>query len=151
MATVAAGCLNQPGLVERRDLDQLYQLDPLHQQLGDTVTTLHGNRGHRVEVDQRNLELATIASVDCARTVDDRQSHPGGQSRAWMDQANHAERDGDRDPRPHQGSMPRREADVFCTVEINPGVAVVSAAGQGKLWVDTDNGQTGRHGATDYP
>lgn len=30
VATVAAGCRGQPGLVERRDLDQLEQLNPLH-------------------------------------------------------------------------------------------------------------------------
>jgi hypothetical protein len=27
----------------------------------------------------------------------------------------------------------------------------VSATGQGKFGIEADNGQTGRHGATDYP
>ena len=44
MTTVATGCLGQPGLVERRDLDQLDQLDPLHQQLRDAVTAMHLDR-----------------------------------------------------------------------------------------------------------
>jgi len=44
VTTVATGCLAQPGLVERRNLDQLNQLDPLHQQLGDAVATLHHDR-----------------------------------------------------------------------------------------------------------
>ena len=44
MATVATGCVGQTGLVERRHLDQLGQLDPLHQQLGDPVAAVHDDR-----------------------------------------------------------------------------------------------------------
>ena len=68
-----------------------------------------------------------------------------------MDQSDHSERDGDRDARPHQGTLPRCQLDVFCAVEINPGIAVMSAAGQREPGVEADNGHTGRHGATDYP
>ncbi len=67
MTAVATGCLGQPGFVERRDLDQLDQLDPLHQQLRDPVTAMHVDRRDRVEVDQRNLDLSTVARVDGAR------------------------------------------------------------------------------------
>ena len=70
--------------------------------------------------------------------------------RGWT-KPDHPERDGDRDARPHQGALPGRQLDVFGAVEINPGVAVVRAAGQRKPGVETDYGQTGRHGATDYP
>ena len=34
---------------------------------------------------------------------------------------------------------------------IPPGVAGMGAAGQREFGVEADNGQTGRHGATDYP
>ena len=47
--------------------------------------------------------------------------------------------------------LPGFQLDVFRAVEIHPGVAVVSAAGQRKFGIKADDGQTGRHGATDYP
>lgn len=151
MATVATGCLGQPGLVERRNLNQLYQFDPLHQQLGDAIAAVHHDGLDRIEVDQRNLDLAAIARVDGARTVDDRKPNARSQSRARMDQADHSERNGDRDARSHQGPPPRVQLDVFRAVEIDPGVAVVGALGQRQAGVKTDDGQTSRHGATDYP
>lgn len=61
------------------------------------------------------------------------------------------ERDGDRHARAHQGAPPGLELDVLGAVEIDPGVAFVGAGGQRKLGVKADDGQTGRHGATDYP
>src|ERR1700758_5576466 len=104
-----------------------------------------------VEVDQRNLYLAAIARVDGARTVDDRKSHPRSQSRARVNQADHPVRDGDRDTRSHQGSLPEVQLDVFCAVTIIPRIAVMSAAGQREFGVETISSETGRHGATDYP
>jgi len=151
VTTIATGCFGQPGLVERRHLDQLDQFDPLHQQLGDPVAAVHHDGLARVEIDQRNLDLAAIAGIDGTRTVDDRKAHPRSQSRARVDQADHSERNGDRDARSHQSSLPRAQFDVFCAVEIDPGVAVVGTAGQRKFGVEADDGQTGRHGATDYP
>lgn len=151
MTTIATGCFGQPGLVERRNLDQLDQLDPLHQQLGDAVAAVHHDRLGRVQVDQRNLDLTPIAGINGTRAVDDRKSNPRSQSRARMDQADHPERDGDRDTGPDQGTLPRVQRDVFGAEQINPRVAVVGTAGQRELGVEADNGQTGRHGATDYP
>lgn len=151
MATVATGCFGQPGLVERRDLDQLDQLDPLHQQLGDPIATVHHDRLGRVEVDQRNLDLAPIAGVDGTRAIDDRKSNPRSQSRARVHQADHSEGDGDSQTRPYQGALPRVQPEIFGAVEINPRVTVVCPTGQRELGVEADNGQTGRHGATDYP
>lgn len=68
-----------------------------------------------------------------------------------MHQANHSDRDGDRDAGPHQGTMPGREFDVFGAAQIHAGVTLVSTAGQRKPGIEADNRQTGRHGATDYP
>ena len=151
MTAVAAGRLGQPGLVEGRDLDQFEQLDPLHQQLGNPVAAVHVDRRVWVEVDQRNLDLTTVARIDGARTVDDRKPHAGSQSRARMDQTDHPVGDGDRDARAHQGAMPGCQLDIFGAVQVDTGIAVVRAAGQGQTLVETDYGQTGRHGATDYP
>ncbi len=151
MATVATGCFGQPGLVEGRDLNQLDQLDLLDQQLGDAIAAVHDDRRGWIQIDQRYFDLATIARVDGARTVDDRKPHPRGQSRARVDQADHSVRDGDGHTRSHQGTMPRIQGDVFCAVKINSGVAGVSAAGQREPGVEADNGKTGRHGGTDYP
>src|SRR5699024_3803801 len=41
--------------------------DPLDHQLGDAVAAGHTQRGLRVEVDQRNPDLATVAGIDGAR------------------------------------------------------------------------------------
>ena len=139
MTAVAAGCLGQPGFVEGRNLNQLDQLDPLHQQLGNPVAAVHVDRRVRVQVDQRNLDLSTVARVDGARTVDDRKSHAGRQSRAGVDQADHPVRDGDRDARAHQGAMPGRQLNIFGAEQVDPGVAVVGAAGQREAGVEADN------------
>lgn len=151
MTTVATGRLGQPSLVERRHLDQLHQLDPLHQQLGDAVAAMHHDRLGRVEVDQRDLDLAAVAGIDGTGTVDNRKPNARSQSRPRMYQADHAERDGDRHARAHQGAPAGLEFDVFGTEEIDPRVTFVGAGGQRKLGVKADDGQTGRHGATDYP
>lgn len=151
MTAFATGCFGQSGLVEGRHLDQLDQLDPLHQQLGDPVAAVHHDRIDRVEVDQRHLDLAAISRVDRPRTVHDRKSNARGQSRTRVDQADHPVRNRDRDARSHQGTSARVELDVFCAVKIDPGVALVGAAGQRQFGVEADDGQTGRHGATDYP
>ncbi len=138
MAAVATGCFSQPRLVERRDLDQLDQLDPLHQQLRDAVTAMHVDRRDRVEVDQRNLDLSTVARVDGPRAVDNRKPYPRRQSRARVDQPDHAERDGHRYAGAHQGALPRPELDVFCAVEVDPRVALVSAGGQREPGIEAD-------------
>ena len=148
MTAFATGCLGQSGLVERRDLDQL---DPLHQQLRDAIAAMHDDRRGWVEVDQRDLDLATIARVDGARAVDDRKPNAGRQSRARVNQPDHSVRDGDRNARGHQGALPGRQLDVFCAVEVHAGVAVVGSARQREPAVEADNGETVRHGATDYP
>src|SRR3982074_2845567 len=70
VAAVTAGCFGQPSLVEGGDLDQLDQLDLLHQQLCDAVAAMHHDRRGGVEVDQRDLDLATIARIDGAGTID---------------------------------------------------------------------------------
>ena len=139
MTSVATGCFGQPGLVERRDLDQLNQLDPLHQQLGDAVATLHHDRRGRVEVDQGDLDLATVARVNGTGTVDDRKPHARSQTRARVDEPDHSERDSDRDARAHQGAVSRCQRDVFGAEEIHPGVAVMGAAGHRKCGIKADN------------
>ncbi len=73
MTTIATGGFAQPGLVERRNLDQLRQLDPLHQQLGDAVTAMDHDRLGRVQVDQCDLDFAAVTGVDGAWTVHDRK------------------------------------------------------------------------------
>lgn len=67
-----------------------------------------------------------------------------------MHQADHAVRDGNRDPGTHQRALTRCQLDILGAVKIHAGVTVVGPAGQGKFAVQADNRQTGRHGATDY-
>ena len=68
-----------------------------------------------------------------------------------MHQPDHPERDGNRDPGPHQRPVSGRQLDVFGAVEIDTCVTSVSSSGQRKRGVETNNRQSGRHGATDYP
>jgi hypothetical protein len=151
VAAVATGCFGQPSLVEGGDLDQLDQLDLLHQQLCDAVAAMHHDRRGGVEVDQRDLDLATIARIDGAGTIDDRKPYARRQSGARMDQPHHAQRDRNRNARSHQGALPWRQLEVFGAEEINPGVTFVRATRHRKPWVEADYGKTVRHGATDYP
>ena len=151
MAAVATGGIGQPGLVERRHLDHVDQLDSLHQQLGNTVTAMHNDRHRVVEIDQRDLDLTTVARVDRARAVDNRKPYPRSQSGSRVHQTDHADRDGDRDPGTYQRAVSGRQLDVFGAVEINAGVTMMGPGGQWKPGVETNNRQTGRHGATDYP
>lgn len=150
MATVATRGLGQPRLIERRDLNQRRQLDPLHQQLGDTVTATHDDRRVRVEVDQCDLDFATIPGIDGARTVDNRKPDPRSQSRTRVDETDHSERNGDREAGRHQGALTGRKVDIVDAIEIHPSIALMGAARQRKLRVQTDHSQTGRHGATEY-
>jgi hypothetical protein len=76
VATLATGSIGQPGLVERRHFDHVNQLDTLHQQLGDAVAAMHDDRHRGVEIDQGDLDLTTVASIDGARAVDDRKPCP---------------------------------------------------------------------------
>lgn len=150
MTAVATGCFGQPRLVKRRDFDHVDQLHPLDQQLGNTVATMHDDRGDRVEVNQCNLDLAAIAGINCAGSVDDRKTKARSQTGARMHQADHAVRDRDRDAGRDQRALTRREFDMLGAVEIDAGVTVVGSAGQRKARVQADNRKTGRHGGTDY-
>src|SRR3984885_8833428 len=76
VAAVATGSIGQPGLVERGHLDQVEQLDSLHQQLGNAVTAADDDRHRGVEIYQCDLDLTTVTRVDSAGAVDDRKPHP---------------------------------------------------------------------------
>ena len=151
MAAVATGSICQTGLVERRHLDEVDQLDALHQQLGNPVTAADDDRHRRVEIDQRDLDLTTVARIDGARAVDDRKTNPRSQSGPGMNQTDHSVRDRDRDAGAHQRAVAGRQLDVLGAVKIHARVTVVGPGGQRKPGVETNNRQTGRHGGTDYP
>src|SRR5699024_1306327 len=61
-------------------------------QLGDAVAAGHTQRGLRVEVDQRNPDLATVAGIDGARRVDDGDPVLARQTRARVDEGRIADR-----------------------------------------------------------
>lgn len=151
MAAAATGGICQPSLVERRHLDKVDQFDALHQQLGNPVTALDDDRRRRVEIDQRDLDLATVTGIDGARAVDDRKPNPRSQSGSWVHQPDHSVRDGDRDAGADQCAVAGRQLDVLGAVEVHPRITVVGPGGQRKPGVETNNRQTGRHGGTDYP
>lgn len=68
-----------------------------------------------------------------------------------MNQTHHALRDCHRDAGGNQGPTSRRQFDVLGAVEIHPRVPLVGAGGQGKVAVETNYRETGRHERKDYP
>ncbi len=151
MTAVATGCFGQPRLVKRRNLDHVDQFNSLNEQLSDAVAAVHDDRGDRIEINQRYLDLAAISGVNGARTVDDRKTQARSQTGTRVHQPHHAVRDGDRNAGGHQGTLTRRKLDVLGAVQVDSGVTVVGATGQRQAGVQADNRETGRHGATDYP
>jgi hypothetical protein len=129
VATGATSGVPQPSFVERRDLDKLRQFDTLHKQLCDPVASVDHDRFGWVEVDQRNLDLATVARVDGAGAVHDGKPNAGSQSRPGMDKPDHALRDRDRNTRGDERALPRRQDDVVCAVQIDTRIAGVSTVG----------------------
>lgn len=130
MAAIATGSVCQPGLVERRHLDQLGKFDPLHQELGNAVTTPYRNWLLGVEIDQRHLDLSTVPGIDRPGTVHDRQADAAGQTRTRMDQSDHSVRNGDGDPGRHQGPVAGRQVHIDGTEQVHTCIAVVGPAGQ---------------------
>lgn len=151
--TVAAGAARragQPHLVERCHLNQFGQFNPLHHELSDPVPAMYHDRRHRIEVDQSNLDLATIARIDRPRTVDDRKTYPRSETRSGMHQTHHSERDRHRDPGGHQGTAAGTEFDIDGAVEVDAGIALMGTAGQRQPTIQANNRKTGRHEAEDY-
>jgi hypothetical protein len=101
VTAVATGCFGQPRLVERRNLDHVDQFNGLNQQLSDAVAAVHDDRGDRIEINQRDLDLAAISGVNRARAVDDRKTQARSQTGTGVHQPHHAVRDGDRDAGGH--------------------------------------------------
>ncbi len=61
------------GVVEGLHLHERHQFHFLYEQLGYPVTADEVDRLARVVVDETDLDLASIAGIDGARRVDDRQ------------------------------------------------------------------------------
>lgn len=127
MAALATGGVSQSSLVERGNLDQFGQFDALNHQLGDPIAAPQPDRGGRVEVDQRHLDLPAVTGVDGAGAVDDRQSQSRSQSGTRVNQAHHAVRDCHRDAGGNQSALPGTQFDILGGIKIHTGVAVVGA------------------------
>lgn len=143
MSTGTTGRRFQPGLVERGHLDQLRKLDPLHQQLGYPVAAVDLDRRRRVQIDQRDLYLTTIARVDGAGTVDDRKTHPRSQTRAGVNETYHAEGNCHRDSGGYQGTLTGTQLDIDRAVEVDASITGVSTARQWKIRIQANNRKTG--------
>lgn len=90
------------GVVESIHFDELDQFDALHHQLSDSIAAIEHDGRPEIVVDQADLDLPAVSSVDGARGVDDRQSRFGRQARARVDQPHHPEGQGHRNPRAHE-------------------------------------------------
>ena len=74
------------GLVELVDLDPVDGLEPLHHQLGYAFTRAHRIGVGRVGVDHDDFDLAPVAAVDGARSIESGQPVFGRQPRAGVHQ-----------------------------------------------------------------
>src|SRR5581483_12128861 len=84
---------------------------------------LHGC--DRVEVDEDHADLAAVAGVDRARSVDQRDAAAGRQPGPRMDEGGVTQRQRDGDTGGHHGALPRRQREVGGGHEIGTGVAGV--------------------------
>jgi len=131
VAARATRGVSQSGLVERRDLDQLGQFDPLHQQLCDAIAAPYRDRLVGVEVDQCHLDLAAVSGVDRSWRVHDRKPNAGSQSRPRVDESNHAVRDRNGDPGGNEGSPTGTEDDVDRAKQVDTGITFVGPGRHG--------------------
>lgn len=150
MAAVTARRLGEPDFIEGRHLDQLGQLDALHQQLRDTVAAVHDNRVVRIKIDQRDLDLTTVASVDGTGSVDDRKPYPRSQTGSRMHQPHGARRDRNSYTGAHQRPPCGGQFDILGAEQIDSGIIVVAALRQRQVRIEADHRQTGQHDLTDY-
>jgi len=79
----------------------------LNDQLGDPIAASELDRLLEVGVEQADLNLAAVAGIDGARSVDQGHSVPGGKSGPGMDKGCETLRQRDGNPGPNQPS-PRR-------------------------------------------
>ena len=107
------------GVVEFVDLHEVGQFDPLHDELGDAIAAGDGDGLLRIEVDQTDLDLTSVSGVDGPRRVDDRQPGPGREPRAGVDEADGADRQGDRDPGRYELTPPGGQFEV-CLLYTSP-------------------------------
>jgi len=103
------------------------------EQLGDAVARRDLELDCRVRVEHQDPDLSSIAGVDQTRGVDERDPVPDRHARAWENEAADALRDLHGQPRADADPSARCETRRFGRVEVEAGVVVVGAGGQGRL------------------
>jgi len=139
----AEAALAAHGGVQRVDLHDRHVLNTLHDQLSDPLAALQGNRLGRIEVDDHDLDLAAIARVDDARSVDQRDAVARGQAGAGVHQPHMACGQGDGDPRRHQGPLAWAELHPLARVQVQAGVVGARVGRQGQVRVQPADRQPG--------
>jgi hypothetical protein len=123
-ATVPAG---RPG--QRADLMKLHPFHPLDHELRDPVPAPEADRLRLVGIEQRDLDLAAVASVDGSRRVHDRDPMARGQPRAGMHERRITGWQRDSHSGRDQGALPRCQVHVLRREEIRTGIAGMSEDG----------------------
>jgi hypothetical protein len=72
---------------------------------------------------QDDADLASVARVDQARRVENRDPVFGGEAGARLDEAREPVRDRDGEPRPDESTLTRPDLDPVARSEVEPSVA----------------------------
>ena len=137
-----------PHPVERVDDLPRHRLDPLDHELRDAVAAVHLVVGVGVGVDQHDLDLAAVGSVDQPGRVHHADAVPHRHPTAGEHEATVPHRDRDRDARRYQRPPTAgAERRGLAGVEVEAGVAVVGILGQRQVEVELDdrNGKAHAH------
>ncbi len=111
--------------------------DPLYDQLSDPITAFNGHRPYGIEIDHRDLDLASVSGVDRSRGVGNGQPFTDRQAAAWMDESRVAIWQRDGNPGRKQGPLCRRHLPIDGRQQVKACVTGVRVRGDGKVGVDT--------------
>jgi hypothetical protein len=116
-------------------------LYPLYDKLRDSVTARDGGDRCRIVIDQHDHDLAAVSGVDRTRCVQDGDPEAGGESGPWVDQADVAVREFDRDPgRDERPATARSDLDIGGGVQVGAGVTGMSVERHRKVGVELPYG-----------
>jgi len=109
---------------------------PLDHKLCNPVTSSELDRMVGISVQQNHLDLATVPRVDSARRIDDRQTVPGGQSRARVHEGCVPIWQGYAHAGAHSHPLARLQIHIRGEVQITARIARVSPLRDRKVWIE---------------
>jgi hypothetical protein len=127
----------------RGQLVNLYEASWGHcfdHELSDPVAAVHFIGFYGIGIYEQHHELVTVAGVDEAGGVQERDPVAQRQATAGLDKTRVALRYGYSQPRGHQGAPSTRgDRDVGARTDVGTGIARTGVIGEREVWVELDN------------